>query len=117
MPATSLPVNLTAAALEQSGPTGIPSAPLLLRPHMRCDQLDGSALQAQGQAAAARDEVYVVVAGFGGMRCEDGSTLEVTAGDVVYVSPGTSRGFEALSRNFSALLLTFSATMRSTDPS
>jgi len=113
----NLPVNLTAAFLGASEtPDSLSASSVLLRPDARCDRVNGPWLQAQGQAAATQHEVYVVAAGHGGLRCEDGSLIDVTAGDLVYVAPGTRRGFEALSRKFSAFRLSFPAMKLVTDP-
>ena len=54
--------------------------------------------------------MYVVTAGHGGLRCADGSLVEVTAGDVLYVARGTVRRFEGLSGRFLTLRILFLQT-------
>lgn len=107
MSAVRRPVNLTIAAFEQGGtPSTLPELSILLRPGLRCDRVDRLSLHYEDPAASTQDELYVIVAGYGGVRCEDGSLMDVTAGDVVYIATGTCWCFESLSRKFSALRLT-----------
>ncbi len=111
MSAPALPVNLTATLFHPGEQNAVPPASLVLhQPDARCDRLTAAGLQEQGQEAALLHEVYVVTAGHGGIRCGDGSLLEMTAGDLVYIAPGTIRGFEALSPKFSALRLIIPAS-------
>ena len=47
-----------------------------------------------------RDEIYVILAGYGAFRCADGELVEFTAGDVLFVPAGTAPRFEGLSPRF-----------------
>lgn len=104
MPAPLLPINLTSRAesLRGTWPAGL-AQPVFAQPGLRCDRIDAAGLQSEASASAAHDEVYVVVAGQGGVRCADGSVMEVTAGDVLHVARGTVRRFVDLSGKFLAL--------------
>ena len=111
MPAPLLPVNLTARteSLRGARVAGL-AQPVLAQPELRCDQIDAAGLQNEASASATQEEVYVIVAGHGGVRCADGSLMEVTAGDVLYVAKGTARRFEGLSSKFLTLRILFLAT-------
>ena len=108
MPAPLLPVNLTACTegLRGTRTAGL-AQPVLAQPGLRCDQVDAAGLQAEASASAAQEEIYVVMAGYGGVRCVDDSLVEVTAGDVLYVAKGTVRRFENLSGKFLTLRILF----------
>ena len=109
MPAPLLPVNLTAHAESLRGTRTAGLAQLILaQPGLRCDQVDAARLQKEASASAVQEEMYVVMAGHGGLRCADNSLVEVTAGDVLYVAKGTVRRFEGLSGNFLTLRISFS---------
>lgn len=84
MPSSLLPINLTTCteALRGTWTTGR-AQPVLARPGLRCDRIDAAGLQSEASASAAHEEVYVIVAGHGGVRCADGTMMEVTAGDVL----------------------------------
>ena len=108
MPAPLLPVNLTARteSLRGTRTAGL-AQPVLAQPGLRCDRIDAAGLQREASASAAQEEVYVIVAGQGGVRCADDTLVEVTAGDVLYVAKGTARRFENLDRKFLTLRLSF----------
>lgn len=108
MPAPLLPVNLTARTENLRGTwmAGL-AQPILAQPGLHCDQVDAAGLQSEASASAAQEEMYVIVAGYGGLRCADDSLVEVTAGDVLYVAQGTARRFEGLSGKFLTLRIHF----------
>lgn len=106
MPAPRLPVNLTTLTegLRGTRRAGL-AQPVLAEPGLRCDQIDAATLQREASVSAAQAEVFIIVAGQGGVRCADGTLMEVTAGDVLYVARGTTRRFETLSGKFLTLRL------------
>lgn len=108
MPVPLLPINLTARteSLRGTWTAGL-AQPVLAQPGLHCAQVDAAGLQSEASASAAQEEVYVVVAGQGGVRCADDSLVEVTAGDVLYVAKGTVRRFENLDRKFLTLRILF----------
>lgn len=81
---------------------------VLTRPGLRCDQFDAAGLQHEDSGATTQDELCIIVAGQGALRCADDSLMEVTAGDVLYAGKGTVRRFENLSRKFLMLRLSLS---------
>jgi hypothetical protein len=48
----------------------------------------------------ARDEILIVVSGYGRLRCGDGEEMEITEGDVVFVPAGEAPQFERLTARF-----------------
>ena len=100
------PINLTICAegLRSTRSVGVAQS-ILAQPKLRCDQIDAMGLQTENSALAMQEEVYVVVAGQGGLRCADDTVIEMTAGDVLYVAEGTTRYFENLSGKFVVLRL------------
>jgi mannose-6-phosphate isomerase-like protein (cupin superfamily) len=92
------PVNLTAAA-----------EPISWEQATRAIRIGGASeaaaldVQALSQSEngcrhdGCREVVYVVVAGFGVLRCED-SELEFTGGDVLFVPKGCPHHFDQLDR-------------------
>lgn len=109
MPTPLLPVNLTAHAENLRGlrTAGLAQS-VLAQPGLYCDQVDAAGLQGEASASAAQEEVYVVMAGYGGVRGADDTLVEVTAGDVLYVAKGTLRRFEGLNGKFLTLRISFS---------
>lgn len=103
-----LPINLTTCteSLRATQTAGL-AQPVLAQPGLRCDQIDAAGLQSEASAWAAQEEVYVIVAGYGGVRCADDTVMEVTAGDVLYLAKGTARRFEDLSGKFLTLRVSF----------
>lgn len=102
----ALPINLTTCALDQRDRASAGATRRILsQPNLCCDHLDAAELRAEGKAAATQDEIYIVLAGHGSMRCADDSLTGVTVGDVIYVELGTRRSFEDLSRKFLVLRL------------
>ena len=49
-----------------------------------------------------QDEIYVVIAGFGAVRCADGDLIEFTAGDLLFVPADSEARLEGLSPKFRA---------------
>lgn len=108
MSALPVPINLTARTegLRNLRTAGLAQL-VLAQPGLHCDQVDAAGLQEDTSTSAAQEEVYVIVAGYGGMRCADGTLVEVTAGDVLYVALGTVRRFENLNGKFLTLRISF----------
>jgi mannose-6-phosphate isomerase-like protein (cupin superfamily) len=46
------------------------------------------------------DELYMIIAGYGVLRCSDGELIELTAGDLLFVPAESGARFEDLSRKF-----------------
>jgi 5-keto 4-deoxyuronate isomerase len=100
------PINLTIHAedLRNTRIAGLAQS-IFAQPKLRCDQIDAIGLQTENSMLATQEEVYVIVAGQGGLRCADDTIMEMTAGDVLYVAKGTTRYFENLSGKFLVLRL------------
>lgn len=109
----SFPINLSTRAESLRGhAAGLVQGKLaqrvLTRPELHCDQFDAAGLQHEDSGKATQDELCIIVAGQGALRCANDSLMEVTAGDVLYVGKGTIRRFENLSRKFLMLRLSLS---------
>jgi mannose-6-phosphate isomerase-like protein (cupin superfamily) len=93
------PRNLTADA-ELAGLTkGHGITQVLTRPHLTISihAIDGLEAIAEGAEA---DIVYVIISGYGVLRCRDGARIEFTAGDVMMVPGGAWHQFEEVSPKF-----------------
>jgi mannose-6-phosphate isomerase-like protein (cupin superfamily) len=93
------PRNLTADA-ELAGLTkGHGITHLLIRPHLAISihGIDGLETIAEGTEA---DIVYVIISGYGVLRCGDEARIEFTAGDVMMVPAGAWHQFEEASPKF-----------------
>ena len=93
------PLNLTANA-ELAGLTkGHGITQVLTRPHLAISihAIDG--LEAIAEVAGA-DIVYVIISGYGVLRCQDGARIEFTAGDVMMVPAGAWHQFKEVSPKF-----------------
>jgi hypothetical protein len=92
----SQPVNLT-AAVELAGLTkGHGITPVLTHSHLAVTIND---LNGLGTIAGA-DTIYVIISGFGVLRCRDGARIEFTAGDVMMVPAGAWHQFEEVNPKF-----------------
>jgi mannose-6-phosphate isomerase-like protein (cupin superfamily) len=92
-------VNLTADA-ELAGLTkehGITQ--VLTRSHLAVSIHGTDGLEAIAEVAEA-DIVYVIISGYGVLRCRDGARIEFTAGDVMMVPSGAVHQFEEVSPKF-----------------
>jgi mannose-6-phosphate isomerase-like protein (cupin superfamily) len=100
------PINLTIRAedLRSTQATGLAQS-IFSQPKLHCDQIDAVGLQTENSTWATHEEVYVIVAGQGALRCVDDTIMAITAGDVLYIAEGTTRYFENLSGKFLALRL------------
>ena len=93
------PVNLT-AAVELSGLTaehGI--AQVLTGAHLSFDIHGPGGLEPIPEKSDA-DTLYVIISGYGVLRCADGSRVEFTAGDVMLVPAGAEHRFEEIAPKF-----------------
>ncbi len=59
--------------------------------------IDGLETEAEG---AESDIIYVIISGYGVLRCRDGARVEFTAGDVMMVPAGAWHRFEEVSPKF-----------------
>ncbi len=90
------PRNLTADA-ELAGLTkGHGITRVLTRPHLAISIHPIDGLEAIAEGAEA-DIVYVIISGYGVLRCRDGAQIEFTAGDVMMVPGGAWHRFEEVS--------------------
>jgi mannose-6-phosphate isomerase-like protein (cupin superfamily) len=92
-------VNLTASA-ELAGLTkehGITQ--VLTRSHLAVSIHSTDGLKTIAEVAGA-DIVYVIISGYGVLRCRDGARIEFTAGDVMMVPAGAWHQFEETSPKF-----------------
>ena len=94
------PANLTAAA-ELAGLTnehGIIRVLNRSNVAVTIYGIDGLATIAEDAEA---DILYVIISGYGVLRCRDGARVEFTAGDVMMVPAGAWHRFEEVSPKFS----------------
>ena len=104
----SFPINLSTRAESLRGHAAGLAQRVLTRPGLHCDQFDAAGLQHEDSGKATQDELCIIVAGQGALRCANDSLMEVTAGEVLYAGKGTMRRFENLSRKFLMLRLSLS---------
>jgi mannose-6-phosphate isomerase-like protein (cupin superfamily) len=93
------PANLTAAA-ELAGLTiGHGITQVLTRSNIAVAiyGIDGLATIAESTEA---DILYVILSGYGVLRCRDGARVEFTAGDMMMVPAGACHRFEEVSPKF-----------------
>ena len=93
------PLNLTANAelawlTKEHGSTQV-----LTRSHLAVTILGTDGLEVIVEGAEA-DIVYVIISGYGVLRCRDGARIEFTAGDVMMVPAGAWHQFEEVSPKF-----------------
>ena len=94
------PANLTAAA-ELAGLTnGHGITQVLNRSNITVTIYGIDGLETIAEDAEA-DILYVIISGYGVLRCRDGARVEFTAGDVMIVPAGASHRFEEVSPKFS----------------
>jgi mannose-6-phosphate isomerase-like protein (cupin superfamily) len=91
------PVNLT-AGVELSGDGGR-IGQVLASAHLSFSLHGDEALGSIPQVWP-RDSVYLIISGYGVLRCSDGAPVEFTAGDVVLVPAGAPHTFEELGPKF-----------------
>ncbi|MXQ12402.1 cupin domain-containing protein [Microvirga makkahensis] len=93
------PRNLTADA-ELAGLTkGHGITQVLTRSHLAVTIRGTDGLEAIAEGTEA-DIVYVIISGYGVLRCRDGARIEFTAGDVMMVPAGAWHQFEEVSPKF-----------------
>jgi mannose-6-phosphate isomerase-like protein (cupin superfamily) len=94
------PANLTAAA-ELAGLTnGHGITQVLNRSNVAVTIYGIDGLETIAEDAEA-DILYVIISGYGVLRCRDGARVEFTAGDVMMVPAGAWHRFEETSPKFS----------------
>jgi mannose-6-phosphate isomerase-like protein (cupin superfamily) len=94
------PANLTAAA-ELAGLTnGHGITQVLNRSNVAVTIYGIDGLETIAEDAEA-DILYVIISGYGVLRCRDGARVEFTAGDVMMVPDGAWHRFEETSPKFS----------------
>ena len=94
------PANLTATVeleglVDQRGTTQVLTRSCLA---ITIHGIDGLEPEAEGVEA---DILYVIISGYGVLRCRDGARVEFTAGDVMMVPAGAWHRFEEVSPKFS----------------
>jgi hypothetical protein len=92
--------NLTALAERLRSERLAPVLPVLDHDVLAATILRPVPGEAFEEGQAPSNTIYVVIAGFGTLGSCDADDMEVTAGDVLFVSAGADRRFTKLSRKF-----------------
>ena len=93
------PVNLTAAVELAGLMDGRGIAQVLVGAHLTFDIHGPDGLETISQVSDA-DPLYVIISGYGVLRCADGSRIEFTAGDLMLVPAGAEHRFEEIGPKF-----------------
>ena len=99
-PAPGKPINLTAIAERLPRADGRVAARLLTGADLAFELLAVDEARARQETLGRCDEVYIVISGYGTLRCGDAEVVEFTAGDVLFVPAGAAGRFRRLSRGF-----------------
>lgn len=93
------PVNLT-AAVELGRLIGGPGSAKVHSSENLTFTIHDAASLATVAERAETDILYVIIAGYGVLRCTDGEYIEFTAGDVMFVPAGALHCFEQVAPKF-----------------
>ena len=93
------PVNLTAAVELAGLMDGRGIAQVLAGAHLSFNIHGPDGLEPIPERSDA-DTLYVIISGYGVLRCADGSWIEFTAGDVMLVPAGAEHRFEEIAPKF-----------------